>query len=233
MKIKALDIRGIPYRIRISKSKRSKITVTVKKDAVVNIAYSKNISTNAIIEFVEKHIEWIEKKYLEEYRPKREYKNNERYLFLGKEYILHVKEYSNNQVFIEGNYLVVYTKNNTFEYNKKLIEKFKKEKAEEIFNILLRKCFDNMKTLLKTFPKLEYRKYKSRWGCCFVNQNKIVLNISLIHVPLYLIECVIYHELTHFIQPNHTKAFYDVFDKFVPNSKRVQKELRRFSTIYE
>ena len=233
MKIKALDIRGIPYRVRTSKSKKRKITVSVKDDAVVNILYHPLMNSMVINEFVENHINWIEERYLEKYHPKREYKNNERYLFLGEEYILHVVEYAKNEVFIEGKYLVIHTKNNTYEYNKKLVLKFLKRQIEDVFNILLDKCFNNMKHLLKSYPKLAYRKYKSRWGCCYVHKNMIILNTSLIHVPLRLIECVIYHELTHLIQANHTKEFYRIFDLFVPNSKKVQKELRQFSTVYE
>ena len=101
MKIKALDIRGIPYRVRTSKSKKRKITVSIKDDAVVNILYHPLMNSMVINEFVENHINWIEERYLEKYHPKREYKNNERYLFLGEEYILHVVEYAKNEVFIE------------------------------------------------------------------------------------------------------------------------------------
>ena len=233
MKIKTLEIRGIPYIVRTNNAKKRKITISVKNDAVVSISHHPQMTVTSINEFVEKHIKWIEEKYLEKYRPKREYKNNERYLLLGEEYILHVVNYSKDEVFVEGRYLVVHTKNNSYEYNKKLINKFKKEQIEEVFNILLDKCFNNMKGLLKSYPKLSYRKYKSRWGCCYINRNTIILNQSLIHVPLRLIECVIYHELTHFIYANHTKEFYKVFEMFVPNAKLVQKELKQYSTIYE
>lgn len=231
MKINVLDVRGIPYKVRRTKTRR--IAVVVKSDSVVYVRCYKYASIDDVNKFIETHIQWIEEQYLKYYQPKREYKNNERYLFLGKEYILHVVEMKKDQVLIEGNYLVVYTKNNTYEHNKKIINKFKNEQIEEVFNILLNKCFEKMKHLLKKYPILEYKRYKARWGCCYVKQNKIILNSALIHVPLNLIECVIFHELTHFIHPNHNQQFYDTFGMFVANPKQVQKELKKYSTVYE
>lgn len=231
MKINVLDVRGIPYKVRKTQTKR--IAVVVKTDAVVYVRCYKYATLNDVNNFIESHINWIEEQYLKYYRPKREYKNNERYLLLGREYILHVVPMKKDEVFIEGNYLVVYTKNDTYEHNKKIILKFVKQQIDEVFNILLAKCFDKMKHLLTKYPTLEYKKYKARWGCCYVKQNKIILNSSLIHIPVNLIECVIFHELTHFIHPNHTKQFYDTFGIFVDNPKRVQKELKKYSTVYE
>ena len=231
MKINVLDVRGIPYKVRRTQTKR--IAVVVKNDAVVYVRCYLYATIEEVNEFIENHIKWIEEQYLKFYRPRREYKNNERYLLLGKEYILHVVEMKKDEVFIEGNYLVVYTKNNTYEHNKKIVNKFKFEQIDEVFNILLNKCFLKMKHMLTKYPILEYKKYKARWGCCYVKQNKIILNSSLIHVPINLIECVIFHELTHFIHPNHTQQFYDTFGIFVDNPKRVQKELKKYSTIYE
>ncbi|MBR2891885.1 MAG: DUF45 domain-containing protein [Bacilli bacterium] len=231
MKINVLDLRGIPYKIRRIQTKR--IAVVVKSDAVVYIRCYKYATVESVVKFVEEHIKWIEEQYLKYYKPQRDYKNNERYLFLGKEYIMHVVEMKKDQVMIEGNYLVVYTKNNTYAHNKKIVEKFIKDQREEIFNMLLNKCFEQMKHLLKHFPKLEFKKYKSRWGCCYVRDNLIILNKSLIHLPINLIELVIFHELTHFIHPNHNKQFYSTLGMFVKDPKKVQKELKKYSTIYE
>ncbi len=231
MKIKALENRGIPYKIR--KLKTRKISVVVKSDAVVNIRcyeYAEEVFVN---EFVEKHIGWIEKQYLMYYQPQRRYINNERYLFLGKEYIMHVVEMKEDNVLIEGNYLVVYTTNNGYNHNKKLIGEFIKKEREMVFNVIFEKCFDNMKSLLKQCPKLEFKKYRARWGCCYYNTYKIILNETLIHLPLHLIECVIYHELTHLVYPSHNHEFYHLLGLFVNNPKKVQKELKQYSTIYE
>ncbi|MEG0366508.1 MAG: YgjP-like metallopeptidase domain-containing protein [Coprobacillus sp.] len=57
-------------------------------------------------------------------------------------------------------------------------------------------------------PKIEVRKYKGRWGSCFYKENKISFNLSLVHLDKELIDYVIVHELTHFLQANHSPLFY-------------------------
>ena len=60
-----------------------------------------------------------------------------------------------------------------------------------------------MSHYLNKYPLLEIKRYKSRWGCCYPKKNKIIINVSVVNLPLELIEYVIYHELTHFVFDNH------------------------------
>ncbi|MEG0367498.1 MAG: YgjP-like metallopeptidase domain-containing protein [Coprobacillus sp.] len=75
-------------------------------------------------------------------------------------------------------------------------------------------------------PKIEVRKYKGRWGSCFYRENKISFNLSLIHLEKELIDYVIVHELTHFLQANHSSLFYQEMQKRMPDYKIRQKRLK-------
>lgn len=66
-------------------------------------------------------------------------------------------------------------------------------------------------------PEIEIRKMKSRWGSCFWTKNKIVLNLSLIKVPILCTEYVVVHELSHFKFQNHSKNFYNFISLFIPD----------------
>ena len=68
-------------------------------------------------------------------------------------------------------------------------------------------------------PIIEIKKLKSRWGACFLKQNKVSFNLVLVHLEKCLIDYVIIHELCHFIQPNHSKAFYQVIEYYMPDYK--------------
>ena len=231
MIIKILDDRGIKYDIKYSKSPR--ISISVTKDAVVKIRYHKSIHKEKVLEYIEKNISWIETNFIKNYIPKRQFHNHERYLYLGKEYKIRICECSSSKVFLENNELVIFTKNQSFEYIQKIVNKFKTEQAEIVFSMILDKCFREMSNYLQKFPKLEFKKYKRRWGCCYPKEYRIVLNIALIHVPVYLIEYVIYHELCHFVFENHQKEFHDLLKKFVPNERKYYKELEQYRTNYE
>lgn len=70
------------------------------------------------------------------------------------------------------------------------------------------------------FPEVKIRDMKSRWGSCTPAKNSITLNKKLIHYPFEFIEYVILHEFVHFIQPNHSKAFYHIIEYYMPDYKK-------------
>ena len=113
---------------------------------------------------------------------------------------------------------------------RKQIINYRKEKATEIFEEILYQSFLKMKDNLKEYPKLILKESLTKWGCCYFKENKIMLNIALTQVPIYLIEYVIFHELTHFVYPNHSKEFHTFLQKFIPNERIYSKEIKKFAS---
>lgn len=230
-KIESLELRGIPY--QLVKTKSFKVSVSITKDAICKVRYHESISIERLNDFVLKNIEWIEKTFLKYYRPKRQYNNNERYLFLGREYIFNISQANINKIMVEGNYLTIRSKSLEPDYIKKILNKWLIEQAYLTFEVTLNKCFQKMDKYLSKYPILEIKKYKSRWGCCYPKDNKIILNLSLIHTSLELIEYVVYHELCHFVYKNHQSEFHNLLKQFVPNEMKLKKILNNYSTSYE
>ena len=229
--IKALDLRGIPYVIKLSKTP-NRLALNIKNGGLVVIHKSKMIPMSYVNDFVERKIDWITEKYLAAYVPKRTFHEGEDYLYLGKHYRIHVVLAKESRVFTEDNLFVIYTTHNETEYMTKLVNRFLKKQAEEIFNMCLMRCFEAMKDYLKVYPKLLIKSYKSRWGTCQPSKQTIMLNISLIHVPLHLIEYVVYHELAHFVYLDHQPHFHHFLQKFVKNERSLKKELNQYQTVY-
>lgn len=75
-------------------------------------------------------------------------------------------------------------------------------------------------------PDIEIKKYKGRWGSCYYKENKITFHLSLVHLEKDLIDYVIVHELTHFIQANHSSLFYQELEKRMPDYKQRQRRLK-------
>ncbi|WP_050636443.1 M48 family metallopeptidase [Candidatus Stoquefichus sp. SB1] len=75
-------------------------------------------------------------------------------------------------------------------------------------------------------PHIEIKKYKGRWGSCYYQQNRISFNLSLVHLEKDLIDYVIVHELTHFLQANHSSQFYQEIEKRMPDYKQRIKRLK-------
>lgn len=57
-------------------------------------------------------------------------------------------------------------------------------------------------------------KQKQRWGSCNNLQSTIRLNSELKNMPQYVIDAVIIHEIAHLIEPNHSKAFKELEQRY-------------------
>ena len=69
------------------------------------------------------------------------------------------------------------------------------------------------------------RKVRSKRGSCSYD-NRIMLNLSLVHLPTRLIQYVIVHEVCHLKEKNHSLAFWALVAKYCPHFKVLRKELK-------
>ena len=69
-----------------------------------------------------------------------------------------------------------------------------------------------------------FRRYKSRWGCCNAN-NRLTFNTALIRYAPELIDYVIVHELAHIRHKNHSKAFWHLVTRYLPDAKALRRRL--------
>lgn len=80
-------------------------------------------------------------------------------------------------------------------------------------------------------PRLRTRWMKSRWGTCHYRDGLIVLNKALVAVPRPVIDYVVLHELVHFCQPHHGRAFYQALDTLMPDHAARRAWLRQVSPL--
>lgn len=77
--------------------------------------------------------------------------------------------------------------------------------------------------------KLKY--LKSKFGSYHRKKHEITLNTYLAMLdPIYL-TYVVYHEYAHALVFNHSKAFYQVLDRWMPNHRSIQKDLKKIAII--
>jgi len=78
------------------------------------------------------------------------------------------------------------------------------------------------------YNKVSIKNQKTRWGSCS-SLNNINLNINLINLPLRLIDYVIFHELVHTIEKNHSRKFWNLLNKYLPEAQNLNKELNNYA----
>ncbi len=72
---------------------------------------------------------------------------------------------------------------------------------------------------------LSIRKVRTKRGSC-THDNRIMLNLSLVHLPTRLIQYVIIHEACHLVEKNHSPRFWARVEAFCPAFKTLRKELK-------
>lgn len=73
--------------------------------------------------------------------------------------------------------------------------------------------------------KITIKQIKYAWGSCSSKKN-ITLNLELIKYSQEAIRYVILHELCHIKYMNHSKNFWNLVEKYMPNYKQVKREFK-------
>lgn len=119
-------------------------------------------------------------------------------------------------------------------YYKKIdIELIKKKIYKEHLKTMINKINDDINLVLKQnkikpLPiKISY--YKSKFGSYHRNKNEISLNLILAKANINYLYYVIMHEYAHTKEFNHSKKFYKVLEKLMPNYKQYDKTIKDLS----
>lgn len=229
-KIAILEKNNITYIIKKSKSRRT--ALRFNSHGILNISCVNLNDFEQVEAFITKNIKWVLEKHAKYYQTPHQFVSGEKYDILGKAYELVIITNKHGGVLLDSNKMYIYTPNESLQTISKIVEEYRLELAEMVFNEVLNKCFQEMAKYLNKYPKLTIKKYQSRWGCCYPKQNTIIINLSLIHTPLKYIEYVVYHELTHLVHANHSTEYHTLLQRFVPNESKLKKELSAYHTDY-
>ena len=142
-------------------------------------------------------------------------KNNEGFLYLGKKYDI---IYTSNEGITLGEEKVFVNRDVD-------LDKWYKNQASKVFQEHLDKCYDRF-TKKIPYPSLTIRKMTTRWGVCNTKTKRVTLNLELMRKPIYCLDYVIMHELSHLIHPNHSKEFWDLVGENCPEYKKIKKILK-------
>lgn len=97
------------------------------------------------------------------------------------------------------------------------LERWQKERCAASARRLLQKWLPVLTPWGVPEPTLRFRYMTSRWGSCVPQRRSVTLNTRLLNYPEECLEAVLLHELCHFLQPDHSAAFYCWVDRFLPD----------------
>ncbi|MEG0250015.1 MAG: SprT family zinc-dependent metalloprotease [Peptostreptococcus sp.] len=221
-------------KFEIQRKNVKNINLRITKEKEIYVSANKYISEEKIINFVKSKEEWILKKFeeIESKRliliEKRKYGTGENYKILGEDYFLKLILNAENKVIEKDNTVQLFLDDlDNMDLRKDLIEKWYEKKINNIFDKSLKKMLVKLYPYYKKTPLIDHKVFSNKWGVCMVNKNKIVLNTDLICISEECIDFVMLHELIHFIHPNHSKSFYSLLEKLMPDWKIKNEKLKQ------
>lgn len=221
--IKTINLNGekVQYILNVKSVKNINLRINCNG---VFVSANKTVSIKIIESFLVKHEDFILKniKKMKNIKKAREknYVSGEEFRFLGKTLILIVEKSVEEKIRINTNCLVLMTKfTDNKEKKEKMINKFYLQKSNVIFNEIISKVYPIFEKMKIIYPAIKIRTMKTKWGSCMPYKNQINLNLKLVERSVEEIEYVILHEFCHFIHPNHSKHFYSLLEKLMPDWK--------------
>lgn len=205
------------------------INMRIKKDGLfvsapkgTSISFVENVLKSKEKEII-KHINKISS-----YHTAEPFKEGRPLLFLGNNYTLHIIESTKNDVMINKNSIILYTKNTN---NAKIVyEAWIKEKAKIVFSNSLNRMYPLLMDCIPQKPNIHVKKLSASWGRCNPSKGNISLSVWLLKADLSLIDYVVLHELCHYVHLDHSKKFYELLRSFMPDYKERRDLLNTIKT---
>ena len=208
----------------LTRTSRKNVNITVKNDGVIYVSAPKRVALADINKIVLSKRDWIlnaQKNVKARKVIKNEIilRNNSTVRLYGTTRKILLVPCMKNFVALNDETIIFYVKEEYADnqnYKNNIFNKFLKEELQKTINKF---AFKYLKTLNLSLNTIELRAMKSRWGTCIPAKKKILFNSKLVHCPIEAIEYVVLHEIVHLIHPNHSKAFYDTVEAYMPDWK--------------
>jgi len=211
------------YEYAVVFSKRKSLSITVSADNKITLRCPIGYSRERAERFLNEKSAWIEKIIL----------NNEKKLSVNADVINYKCIFVNGikyPLYINSGKAAI-TYSGVFVRNIKGVKRLYTEAFAAEF---CRRVEEISRNTGLRYNGLQIKSYKSRWGCCD-GGNNLSFNFKLFMLPDYIQYYIIIHELCHTAQHNHSASFWRLVERFVPDFRRVKKELRGYdflTTLY-
>ncbi len=212
---------------------RKSLGITVHPDRKVKVKAPLDAPLDRIKEKVKKRAPWILKQQsyflsFEPIAPRRRYVSGESHLYLGRQYRLKIYNSDKETVKMRHGLLEVFTEDKS--RVKKMVTDWYARHAELKFKEYANPWIERFRKYSVEPSAVVIKWMEKRWGSC-TPKGKIILNIELIKAPRGCIEYVIVHELCHLVPHNHSKAFFELQAKEMPDWEKWKDRLERVLTI--
>jgi predicted metal-dependent hydrolase len=222
---------GVQICFTLQRKNVKNINLRIHRDGSISVSAARSVPLSRIEDFVLQNSERI-LACLEKFSKAKppSYRDGEKVSILGRTLTIRTSG-DGRCAFVSGDELVVPIRAQHESEIEKYIDKLKKKICEENVLPLCRMHFSYFEERGIPFPQIKFKKMKSRWGSCNKGTGVVCFSSHLASLPTALIELVVVHELAHLIQADHSRQFYALLSKLLPDHEERRKALKGYTML--
>jgi predicted metal-dependent hydrolase len=208
---------------RLERRERATLAITVEPTGEVLAVAPESAGLKGVEAMIRKRARWIirQQEFFAQFTPRtppRRFVVGETHKYLGRQYRLRVEPGETQRVRMVRGFILVsgvdFADAAAIEH---LVTGWYRERAEVQFRRRLQVNLDRFTEPKQFSPtSLRVQKMTTRWGSMSPG-GRLLLNPELVRAPADTIDYVIIHELCHRAVPNHSRAFYELQSRVMPD----------------
>ena len=213
--------------------KRRKLTITIERDRKVVVHAPEGLSDEKIRQVVESKRRWIHEKtgHSQKYQtlphpPGKELVSGESALYLGRQYRSEVVKNGLAGIQFSHRFLIPASQ------GKKRQEVLREWYINRAKEKIVQQVKLHARRLGVDIAGVKIVDSRYRWGSCTL-KNNVNFNWRLIKAPMFVIDYVIVHELSHLIEANHTPRFWNIVSAQTPTMDKAKVWLKEHGQLLE
>ena len=214
------------FNLKIIRKRNKNIYLRIKGDTL-EVTCPSWVSKQEIIDFVLSKEDWINKTIEKKENQIKDSKIiiGDYIYYLGKKYEFNYFKGKDDFKIVEDK-IIIHCKDGTIDEAINTFYKCNKKVILEMIYQMQDKYLDILKDYnYNLIPEYKIKLIKSAWGINYNKKNLIVINERLIHFEPRCLEAILWHELLHFMIPNHSNRFHEVLALYMPDYKEIVKKL--------
>jgi len=223
----------LTYTIRRS-PRRRKLTITVERDRRVVVHAPEGLPDSNIRQVVEGKRSWIYEKigHGQKYKslphpPGKEMVSGESVLYLGRQYRVEMVTTERAEIQFAHQRFFIPKEQGNDRATALRVWYIGRAKEKVVPRVRM-----HARALGVDIAEIKIVDNRYRWGSCTM-KNNINLNWRLMKAPMFVIDYITVHELTHLIEANHTPRFWNIVRTQAPTMEKAKAWLKENGQLLE
>ncbi|MFA7241956.1 MAG: SprT family zinc-dependent metalloprotease [Sulfuricellaceae bacterium] len=220
----------ITFSIAFTRIASQRVAIHVHPDGTVSVDAPENAEVGAVVAAVHRRARWIWQR-LRAQRERalhvlpREYVSGESHFYLGRRHVLKVivDPAAPQGVKLLRGKLEIKSRASDADKIRALLETWYRQRAAQVFARRIIECAAKT-PWLPVAPGFRLMTMRTQWGSCSP-KGELILNPLLVKAPGPCVDYVIFHELCHLREHNHSARFYELLVGLLPDWQESKSEL--------